>query len=680
MPDTPAPQLPVGGCLKQRICLNMIVKNEATIIERALASVLPVISYYVILDTGSNDDTVVRIKQFFDAAGVPGEVHSGHFANCSQARNESLACCRASAFEFDYILLSDADMQLSVIDAAALDDLNAAAYLVRQRNAISYFNVRLLRRDVAAKYVGVTHEYLDLDGHETLQLLAIEFTDHADGANRPQKATRDIALLSDFLQIHPGDARSMFYLAQSYRDAGRLADAIAAYGQRLAAGGWDEELWYAQYQLALCQRDIGNRSAFVTGCLAAYQRRPTRAEPLYALAQHYREQNEGTTALLFAETAATIPHPTADALFIEEFIYRTGCLEELAIAGYYGTQPAQRRKGALACNALALDRDTPESHRALARNNLVYYAQSAAELFHDACFVTLPASLPPPYIAMNPSVAALGGDLRVLLRGVNYSIDGNGAYAIRDAAGVVRTRNYLAQLDDALRLAQPVAVADHSDRPIAANTTILGFEDCRLFHWRKRWWASATVRDQDATMRAEMVLLALDDYGTVQTSRTLRGYGTQTHEKNWMPCVRGDELLFVYGCDPLTVLKVVQLDDQTARVELLVRHTPTVSADYLRGGSQLLWFDDGWLAVTHEVVCVGSSRHYLHRLIWLNEDFQLCRVTLPFFLQHEGIEFVAGIARVPSRDSFVISFGVRDAAAHLAEISTASVRAALLPA
>jgi len=49
-----------------RICLNMIVKNEALIIERALVSLLPVISCYVILDTGSTDDTVARITRFFE--------------------------------------------------------------------------------------------------------------------------------------------------------------------------------------------------------------------------------------------------------------------------------------------------------------------------------------------------------------------------------------------------------------------------------------------------------------------------------------------------------------------------------------------------------------------------------------------------------------------------------------
>lgn len=570
-------------------------------------------------------------------------------------------------------------MQLKMLDAASLHELKAPAYLVRQRNAISYFNVRLLRRDVAARYVGVTHEYVDLAGHNADQLVGVEFDDYADGANRPQKAARDIALLSEFLQAHPADTRALFYLAQSYRDAGQLADAIATYGKRIAAGGWEEETWYAQYQQALCQRDIGNRSGFVTSCLAAYQRRPTRAEPLYALSQHYREQNESVTALLFAETAAAIAYPAVDTLFVDEFIYQTGSIEELAITGFYGSQPAQRRKGAAACDTLALGRETQHANRQIARNNLLFYAQNATEMFGEARFVALAASLPSPYVAMNPSVAAdTGGRLRVLLRGVNYNVESNGSYAIHDPDLIVRTQNYWGVLDDALQLTKLEALRNQAPRntllPIA---TIRGYEDCRVFRWRDAWWASATVRDQDAHMRAEMVLLGFSDDGAVQTCRTLRGYGVQTHEKNWMPCVRGDELLFVYGCDPLIVLKVERLEDDLAHVRPLCEHVPPIACDHLRGGSQLLSFDGGWLAVTHEVMYSGPSRHYLHRLIWLDETFQLRRMTMPFYLMHEGIEFVAGMARVPGRDAVAISFGIRDAQAHIAEIPLTGLRAAL---
>ena len=40
-----------------KICLNMIVKNESTIITRLLDSVISLIDHYVICDTGSTDNT-----------------------------------------------------------------------------------------------------------------------------------------------------------------------------------------------------------------------------------------------------------------------------------------------------------------------------------------------------------------------------------------------------------------------------------------------------------------------------------------------------------------------------------------------------------------------------------------------------------------------------------------------
>ena len=53
------------------LCLNLIVRDEADIIERCLASVAPQISCWVVLDTGSTDDTPMLIEQFFAASGIP---------------------------------------------------------------------------------------------------------------------------------------------------------------------------------------------------------------------------------------------------------------------------------------------------------------------------------------------------------------------------------------------------------------------------------------------------------------------------------------------------------------------------------------------------------------------------------------------------------------------------------
>jgi glycosyltransferase involved in cell wall biosynthesis len=47
------------------LCLNMIVKNESKIITRLLQSVVGVIDTYCICDTGSTDNTIEVITEFF---------------------------------------------------------------------------------------------------------------------------------------------------------------------------------------------------------------------------------------------------------------------------------------------------------------------------------------------------------------------------------------------------------------------------------------------------------------------------------------------------------------------------------------------------------------------------------------------------------------------------------------
>ena len=47
------------------ICLNMIVKNESKIIFRLFDSVINLIDTYCICDTGSTDNTVQMIEDYF---------------------------------------------------------------------------------------------------------------------------------------------------------------------------------------------------------------------------------------------------------------------------------------------------------------------------------------------------------------------------------------------------------------------------------------------------------------------------------------------------------------------------------------------------------------------------------------------------------------------------------------
>ncbi len=310
----------------------MIVKNETANLERCLNAVVDHIDCWVIGDTGSTDGTQDYIRGFFAKRAMPGELHEFPFENWEQARNAALDHAYASALRFDYLLFDDADMELTVEDPAFRERLEAPGYQLLQRSPsrLAYWNTRLVRRDAGARYHGVTHEYLDVPGG-TKQLRGVWYKDHASGSNRTDKFDRDARLLEEGLRKEPGNGRYWFYLAQSYRDGGRLKEAVDAYAKRAEMGGWDEEAWRARLDGARCLRDLGDEAGFVRQALAAFNQRPTRAEPLYDLARHYRVLGMNDVSVLFSEAGLALPRPDGDILFLEDAVYATGLREEYSI-------------------------------------------------------------------------------------------------------------------------------------------------------------------------------------------------------------------------------------------------------------------------------------------------------------------------------------------------------------
>lgn len=351
-----------------RLCLNMIVKNEAAIIERCLAATAPHVDCYAILDTGSSDDTVARIRAHFDRLGIRGVVGEGTFRHFEQARNDALDLALQSGLDFDYLLLCDADMELQVARRDFRDHLDGAVHSIIQRSAdgFEYPNVRLLRRDVPARYRGVTHEYLDVGDRPRPLLDGIAFLDHASGANRAGKYERDIALLSEALRGEPGNARHVFYLANSYYDLGDFTNAITWYARREAMGGWAEEVFYSSYRTGLCLQRLGRDDEAAARLLDTWQRFPERAEPLHALALQYQRTGQHRLVHLVAEAGRAIAVPR-EALFVETDVY-TWRLKDLdAVALYW----LGRRSAAAALNHELLQL-VPAGERARIAQNLAW--------------------------------------------------------------------------------------------------------------------------------------------------------------------------------------------------------------------------------------------------------------------------------------------------------------------
>lgn len=649
---------------KPSLCLNMIVRNEADRIIRALDSVLPHISTFAILDTGSTDKTVELIREWGVAHGINGIVGQGTFVNFSQARNQALHLARswyrAPKRLFDFILLMDADMEF-VADADFSVPLDAIAFeLLQEAGGMSYSNVRLLNLRSAAQYTGVTHEYLDTPTSGVLN--SARFIDHADGSNRADKFARDIRLLRDDLERDPLNPRTWFYLANSYRDSGDLTQAAAAYRKRVELGGWDEEVFYAQLQLSRTLKDQGLDDAFVKEAMSAYQMRPQRGEALHELAKHYRIKGDNHAAMLFAEKGISMDRPD-DKLFVSDWVHNWGFRQEYAIAGYY--QPETRERAFKIANGLALDLSAPECVRAEARRNMAFYLPKLEQFCPSVTYKEIAFEPKKGFTAMNPSITARpDGRLEVLLRTVNYKINEAGQYMIGDKGcqdAPIETENWLLQLSDDFYTRDYKRVS--WGRPPAKFPLVIGLEDMRIFWHKGHRHFSATVREQSEFGQCEQWTGELDDtfepnLTDVKCARRISD-GTTT-QKNWMPVNNWPHLAWMY--DVHTMINDTQ--------EFSPRDTP-FAVENIRGSSQLVPFRGGFLAVVHEALVHPNTgkRVYQHRFVKYNRDLTMFRLSLPFVFEGVQIEFAAGLAQHPNMIDFVISFGVRDEKAMIAKLS-----------
>lgn len=306
---------------RQTLCLTMIVRNEAPVIRRCLASVLPLIDYWVIVDTGSTDGTQDIVRECL--ANVPGELIERPWVDFGHNRTEALGYARGHG---GYVLMIDADEVLEVFDGFHKSDLTADAYLVDvQYGGKAYVRKQLLRNSLPWRYVGVLHEYADCDESQTAGFatgLRIVVSHDGARARDTQTYRRDAILLETALLDEPDNARYVFYLAQSYRDAGDFELAARNYQRRVEMAGWSEEVWFSLYQIA-CLHECMNYTwgVVMEDYLTAFQFSPNRAEPLFRIGLHYQRTGESHLARLFFSRATQLPSPSREYLFIEKDVY-----------------------------------------------------------------------------------------------------------------------------------------------------------------------------------------------------------------------------------------------------------------------------------------------------------------------------------------------------------------------
>ena len=188
-------------------------------------------------DTGSTDGTQDFIHSFFAARNIPGELHSFPFHNFEQARNAALDCAYASPLAYDYLLFDDADMELVVEDRDFRSKLTAPSYTVLQRSGDQLLEHTPGSSQTPARAIAASPMNM-------LMSRVAEASSCRESGTRTMPAVRTAStnssatseLLKEGLKKEPESTRYWFYLAQSYRDAGKTEKAAETYAKRAGDG------------------------------------------------------------------------------------------------------------------------------------------------------------------------------------------------------------------------------------------------------------------------------------------------------------------------------------------------------------------------------------------------------------------------------------------------------------
>ena len=251
------------------ICLNMIVKNESHIIEKTLTNLCSFVTFdaYYISDTGSTDNTMEIIRDFFAKRNIPGHIEQVEWRNFGFNRTLALQM----AFQkTDYLFIFDADDMIHG-SFALPNQMTHDAYQLKLGESFVYLRTLIVNNRKRWKFVGVLHEYITCidkeDGSSVIEGSYYIESGRSGSRNKdPNKYTNDAEMLErgyneemDGVNRNDGSGdkglaeRYAFYCAQSYMDAGvaYIDKSIEWYKRVLTQNNWSQEKYYS----ALC---LGN--------------------------------------------------------------------------------------------------------------------------------------------------------------------------------------------------------------------------------------------------------------------------------------------------------------------------------------------------------------------------------------------------------------------------------------
>lgn len=651
------------------LCLSMIVKNESKIITRLLNSVVDIIDCYCICDTGSTDDTINIITEFFKDKNKHGKIIECPFKNFAYNRNFVLENSKNLS---DYIILLDADMVLEIknFDKSVIKNADCF-YILQGDDSFYYQNIRIIKNNGLYKYLGVTHEFINEPENSISIILNkkdIFIRDIGDGGCKSNKFERDIKLLIDGIKEEPNNERYYFYLANSYYDSDRFEQAIDAYKKRIEFGGWKQEVWYSYYRIGLCYKNMDKFADALFYWLEAYDYYPERLEGIYEIIQHYRINGKYKLCLKFYNIAKEILNKNENRdtyLFLHNDIYLYKIYYEYTIFAAYNNIKNINNEMLKVFN---FSNDVREVDNILSNMKFYKYILQKKSTYNADSIIN--------YLINTENIKFISSSSCIIknfknnnkgyicnIRYVNYYIDKNGLYQNIDKH--IISLNKFIEFDENFNI-----IKEEWMELIFDNRLYIGVEDVKIYYdkYKEKLMYIGTgfhVNNNLGIVSGEYNL----NEKKLEINELKQTFNITNCEKNWVFVDYKDETHIIYDWHPLKICKLennnINIID-TKPMPYFFSRARGSTCGYIynkkveENGNQNIEMNivETEIWFVNHIVSYESPRHYYHIISVFDENMNLLRYSAPFKFEGEPIEYCLSI--VVDDENVLINYSVWD--------------------
>ena len=368
------------------ICLNMIVKNESNVILNTLNNLTSNIKfdYWVISDTGSDDNTKEIIVKFFEEKNIKGELINTPWKDFGYNRSIAL---EAAYNKTDYLFIFDADDE--IIGNLVLPEIPIYdRYELIFGKGFTYYRPLFVNNKKKWVFKGVLHEFIHSDeSHTSGQINGDYFIHSGRTGYRSQnkdKYLNDALILSAAFDIENDNmmkARYAFYCAQSYKDHKYIKEAVEWYLKCLDLDNWSQEKYYSCITIGSLYDELEDPINAQKYWLKSTKYDNERIEGIVYYINRLRKEGNHMMINLLYHKFKNYKKPI-NRLFLNGFAYDDEIEYENAISAYYIDD---FKSGYECCKKILINNIMSNEKLLITLHNLAFYIDQINDDTIDEC-------------------------------------------------------------------------------------------------------------------------------------------------------------------------------------------------------------------------------------------------------------------------------------------------------